>query len=94
MNEYERRLKMNNPIQNAMAFSYLLENGKKNILDDNFYNKELQRIEKSNGNALMTPEFAKEVVKIARDMANMEEKDLRNHIFNRVKEEKKSERAR
>lgn len=34
MKEYEKILGKNNPMQNAIAFSYLLENGRKNILND------------------------------------------------------------
>lgn len=94
MREYKDDLKRNIPLQNAMAFSYLLEKGKLNILDDKFYNKELEKIERDTSNSLMTKEFRKEILKIAKDMANMEEKDLRYHIFERVKEEKRRERGR
>lgn len=91
MNENERRLKMNNPMQNAMAFSYLLENGKKNILNDDIYNQIIKDIENDNSNSFMTPQFKKKIIQIARDMAKMEEKELTNYIFERVKEEREVE---
>ncbi len=94
MKEYEKILGKNNPLQNAIAFSYLLEYGRKNILNDDFYNKMIKEVENDTKNPLMTPDFKKEFIKISRDMANMKEQDLRNYIFNRVKEERKIEKSR
>lgn len=85
----DKKLKSNNPLQNAMALNLLLENGRVNILNDDLYNKEIKRIENDKSNSLMTPEFRKEVMEIARYMASMKEKDLRTYIYERVKEERK-----
>lgn len=94
MKEYEKILGKNNPMQNAIAFSYLLENGRKSILNDDLYNKAIKEAENDTSNPLMTPSFQKEFIKISRDMANMKEQDLRNYIFDRVKAERKAEKNR
>lgn len=90
----DKTLKGNNPIQNAMAFSYLLENGRNKLLNDDLYNKAINQLEDNKETSFMTPGFKKEVIEIARYMANMEEKELRKYIFERVKEERKNEKGR
>lgn len=35
-------LRKNNKLMNEIAFSYLIEFGKRNLLDDEFYKKELK----------------------------------------------------
>lgn len=89
----DKTLKRNNPMQNAIAFSYLLDNGRLNILNEKFYNNEIKKLEHDNSD-FMSPGFKKEILEIARYMAEMEEKDLRNYIFDRVKEERKREISR
>lgn len=94
MKEYEKTLGKNNPVQNAMAFSYLLENGRKTILNEDYYNKTVEQIKNDNRDLLMTPDFQIEVLDIARNMANMKEKDLQNYIYDKVKETRKLEKGR
>lgn len=90
----DKILRNNDKLMNDVAFSYLLEYGRKNILDDNFYNNEIKEIEKGKHSFLMTPEFKKEILEIARYMAKMKDKDLKNYVFSIVKEERKMLRDR
>lgn len=90
----DRILRNNNKLMNDVAFSYLLEYGRKNILDDNFYNKELEEIAKEKKHFLMTPEFKKEVIEIARYMAKMKDKELKEYAFNEIKGERKKNKER
>ena len=45
-------------------------------------------------NMLMSADYQKEVYEIARKMAQLQDKDLCNYIYDKVKEEKKLERGR
>lgn len=91
----DNTLKTNNPLKNAMAFSLLLENGRTKILNEDLYNEQMKKIENGETNSdFMTPEWQKDVLEIAKYMANMKEKDLRNYIFEIVKEERTAERER
>ncbi len=90
----DRILRNNDKLMNDVAFSYLLEYGRQNILNDNFYNNEIKEIEKGKNSFLMTPEFKKEVLEIARYMAKMKDKDLKNYVYNKVKAERKMQKER
>lgn len=85
----DKILRNNDKLMNDVAFSYLLEYGRQNILNDNFYNNEIKEIEKGKKGFLMTPEFKKEVIEIARDMAKMKDNDLKKYVYNKVKAERK-----
>ena len=90
----DKILRNNKKIMNDVAFSYLLEYGRKNILDDNFYKNELKEIQVEKGNLLITPEFKKEVIELARYMAKMKDKELKKYIFSQVKKEIKMQKDR
>lgn len=87
----DKILRNNDKLMNDVAFSYLLEYGRKNILDDNFYSNEIKEIEKGKRSFLMTPEFKKDILKIARYMAKMKDKDLKRYVFSVVKEERNTQ---
>lgn len=86
-------LKRNNPVQNEMALIYVLEHGRINLKNDAFYKTQLDNIEK-NRNGFMTPEFQKEVLKIARDMAQMDTQELYKFIASQNKIRNKNTRER
>lgn len=90
----DRILRNNEKLMNDVAFSYLLEYGRQNILDSNFYNNEIKEIENGKKGFLMTPEFKKEVLEIAKYMAEMKDKDLKNYVYNKVKAERKMQKER
>lgn len=93
MKEYKKILGNNNYIQNQLALALLLEKGKTNILNDNFYNEMLKSVEKK-PSSFMSIDFQKEYIKIARDMAKMKTNDLYDYIKNEVVIPKNKERGR
>lgn len=93
MKEYKNNLKRNDPVQNTMALTILLEKGKENILNDNYFKEMLKSIE-NKPNALMSVEYQKEILDIAKNMAQMENKDLYDYIYDKVKNDRKQERGR
>lgn len=83
MKEYKKVLGKNNSIQNMLALTLLMEKGRENILNDEFYNGILKYVDE-NPNQFMTKEFQKEYIKISRDMAKMKSNDLYDFIKNEV----------
>lgn len=93
----DRLLRNNSKLMNEIAFSYLIEYGKKNILDDEFYKKELKLLEeKEKGiiGLILTPKAKREVIEIARHMAKMKDNDLKKYVYNEVKAKIKMQRER
>lgn len=93
MKEYKKILGNNNYIQNQLALALLLEKGKTNILNDNFYNEMLKSVEKK-PSSFMSIDFQKEYIKIARDMAKMKTNDLYDYIKSEIVIPKNKERGR
>ncbi len=95
MKKYEEILKRNNPVQNTLALEYLLLNGRNNLLD-NVYYQNLQDNIRSNDdkNSIIANSFALDSLKIARDMAKLNTKELSQYIYDKVKEDRKLERNR
>ena len=91
--DYKKVLEKNNPVQNAMALALLIEHGRTNILNDDYYNNINKNLEE-NPNPLMTPDFQKEVIKITRDMAKMSSNDLYDFIKNEVHVVRKNDKER
>lgn len=81
--EYKRILEKNNPLQNQLALTLLLEKGRENILNDKFYNAMLKSVEEKSS-SFMTTDFQKEYIKISRDMANMPLNDLYEFIKDEI----------
>ncbi len=76
---YKKVLEWNNSIQNNMALAMLINYGRKNILNDDYYNNLINNTEKDK-NHFMTPDFQKEILKIARNMAELPINDLYDYI--------------
>lgn len=83
MKEYKKILGDNIQLQNQLALAVLLDKGRENLLNDNFFNKMLESVDKKT-NGIMTASFQKEFIKIARDMAKMKANDLYEYIKNEV----------
>lgn len=83
MKEYKKILGDNIQLQNQLALAVLLDKGRENLLNDNFFNKMLESVDKK-PNGIMTASFQKEFIKIARDMAKMKANDLYEYIKNEV----------
>lgn len=62
MKEYQKILGNNNPLQNGLALTLLLEKGRENILNDNFYDAMLKSVDEK-PNAFMTLIFKKSISK-------------------------------
>ena len=80
---YKKILELNNPLQNSMALGVLIDYGRKNILNDDYYNNLINNTEKDK-NHFMTPDFQKEILKIARNMAELPVNDLYDYIKNEI----------
>lgn len=92
---YKSILGRNNHMQNVMALNYLLDIGRSNLLNDEFYNKQLDEIEnkykENKGNPLMTKDFVIEALKISRQMATLDQKDIYAFIQNEIEISKEPE---
>lgn len=93
MKSYEEYVDKKNTLQNKFALNTLLEVGRKNLLDEKYCKEMLDNIEKSNG-TLMTSQYQKEVFDIAMKMAKLSDKDLCEYIYDKQKEERRTERGR
>lgn len=71
-----------------MALENLLEFGRTNLKDDDFYNKQIREIEETHqegkGTPFMTKDYEIEIIKISRKIASMTSKDLYNYIQNEM----------
>lgn len=92
MKSYQKLLDGRKTLQNKFALNTLLELGRKNILDNQYYEKMLNDIDKG-GSAFMTADYQREILEIAKDMAKLNDKDLCEYIYDKVKDEKKLERG-
>ena len=82
---YKKVLELNNSIQNNMALAMLINYGRKNILSDDYYNNLINNIEKNKDkNNFITSDFQKEILKIARNMAELPINDLYDYIKKEV----------
>lgn len=81
-------LRKNDYLQNNLALENLLEFGRNNLKDDEFYNNQIKEIEenyqKGKGTPIMTKDYAIEIIKISRKMASMPSKDLYDYIQNQM----------
>lgn len=83
MKEYKKILGKNSTMINTLALTLLLEKGRENLLNDNYYNAMIKSVEEK-PNDFMTPDFQKEYIKTSRDMAKMKSNDLYDFIKNEV----------
>lgn len=77
-------LKRNDNPMNLMALQYLLNYGRNSLLNDDFYNEQIKKLEddytNEKGNQLLSKDYAIEIIKTSRKMASMEHKDLYDFI--------------
>lgn len=83
MKEYKKILGKNSPMTNTLALTLLLEKGRENLLNDNYYNAMMKSVEEK-PNDFMTPDFQIAYIKTSRDMAKMKSNDLYDFIKNEV----------
>ena len=92
---YKSILGRNNHLQNVMALNYLLDLGRSNLLNDEFYSKQLEEIEnkykENKGNPFMTKDFVIDALKISIQMATLNPKDIYAFIQNEIETSKEQE---
>lgn len=77
-------LKRNDNPMNLMALACLLDYGRNNLLNDDYYNHLIKQMEndydRGKGNPFMAKDYAIEIIKTSRKMASLEHKDLYDFI--------------
>lgn len=93
MKKYEEIIRKSDPVQNALALEYLLLNGRDNLLDDVYYQNLQDNIKDSDDKGRMfTNGYALDSLKLARNMANLDTKELCEYIYDEEKYKKEQER--
>jgi len=76
--------KLERNAMNLMGFNCLLDFGRKNLLNDDFYNQLIKQMEedykKGKGNPFMEKDYAIEVIRASRKIASLENKDIYDFI--------------
>ena len=85
---YRKILGKNDNFQNQCALNYLLNYGRNNLLDDNFFNNKIKETEDAynsqRGSPIMTKDYNIAIIKISREMASMDVKDLYDFIQSEI----------
>ena len=80
----KEELKRNDNPMNLMALDCLLNYGRNNLLNDDYYNHLIKQMEndyeKGKGNPFMEKDYAIEIIRTSRKMASLEHKDLYDFI--------------
>lgn len=93
MKKYEEIISKSDPVQNALALEYLLLNGRDNLLDDVYYQNLQDNIKDSDDKGRMfTNGYALDSLKLARNMANLDTKELCEYIYDEEKYKKEQEK--
>ena len=93
MKKYEEIIKGKDSFQCAMALEYLFLNGRDNLLDDVYYQNLQDNIKDTDDTRRMfTNGYALESLKIARDMAKLDTKELCEYIYEEEKYKKEQEK--
>ena len=93
MKNYENAINKNNTLQNTFALNILLQVGRNNLLNEDYFKNMLDSIDDKK-NMLMSADYQKEVYEIARKMAQLDDKNLCSFIYDKVKDERRTERGR
>ena len=93
MKNYEKTINKGNITQNMFALNILLQKGRTNLLNDKIYKEMIDNANK-NVTPLMTGDYLREAINIARKMAELSDKDFCEYIYDKVKLDKKFERGR
>ena len=95
MKKYEEFLKRGNDIQNAFAIEYLLDYGRRNLSNDNFFENLQKDIKsKDDRNSIISNDFTLGAINIARNIAKLESKEIYKYIYQDMKEKQRHERSR
>lgn len=95
LSEGINKLNKNDRVQNQFALYYLLDYGKKNMLDDSFTSKLKEDIKtRDDKHSIITNEYAIGAIDIAIDMAKLSHQEIYTFIYGEIKEQKRQERIR
>lgn len=85
MKEYEKIINKNDKLQNTLALYILLDHGRLNLLNKDYYNSLSKDIEdKNHKNPFMTKEYEKQILDISVEMAKLEHNDIYDFIQNEI----------
>lgn len=82
---YEKIINKNDKFQNIVAMYNLLDHGRLNLLDKEYYEGLLKDIEENGDkNPFMTKEYQKQILDISAEMAKLEHNDIYDFIQNEI----------
>lgn len=85
MKEYEKIINKEDKLQNLLAVYVLLDHGRLNLLDEDYYKELLKDIEDNeNKNFLVTKEYQQKILAISAEMAKLEHDDIYDFIQNEI----------
>lgn len=84
MKNYEKIINKNDKVQNILALYILLDHGRLNLLDSDYYNGLSNDIESNNRSPFMTKEYQKQILDISVEMAKLEHDDIYDFIQNEI----------
>ena len=85
LKEYEKKLNKNDKLQNTLALYILLDHGRLNLLNEDYYNELSKDIDsKEHRNPFMTKEYEKQILDISVEMAKLEHNDIYDFIQNEI----------
>lgn len=85
MKEYEKIINKNDKLQNTLALYILLDHGRLNLLNKDYYNSLSKDIEdRKHKNPFMTKEYEKQILDISVEMAKLEHNDIYDFIQNEI----------
>lgn len=77
MKEYEKIINKHDKLQYTLAIYVLLDHGRENLLDEEYYNELSDEIESGKTkNPYMTKEYEKQILDISVEIAKLEHKDI------------------
>lgn len=85
MKKYEKITNKHENLQNTLAIYVLLDHGRLNLLDKDYYDELSKDIESGKTqNPFMTKEYEKEILDISVEMAKLEHNDIYDFIQNEM----------
>lgn len=85
MKKYEEIINKNDKLQNTLALYILLDHGRLNLLDNDYYEELVKDIESGKiKNPFMTKEYEKQILDISVEMAKLEHNDIYDFIQNEI----------
>lgn len=82
---YEKVINKNNKTQNMLALYILIEHGKLNLLNKEYYDRLYKDIEENgDSNSFLTKDYQKEILNISVKLAELNHNDIYDFIQNEI----------